>query len=431
MERKTCEFCGTEYSSNESKCPVCGKGRKAPAQKEEKAPKQKRRLASSSGGARVNQKTENNEKGWKVAASVLGILVLLGIVAFFVVMDFTNDRFDPNGLPSLMGPIDNAPVTEPAKPEEVQKPEEPQEAQNTEETKKPAEETDKDKEAAPGACTGLTISMSEVTLENAQDKVFLTAVARPIDCKEKITFQSSDEKVATVSDNGMIVAVGPGKAEITVSCGDVTQVCVVTCTFEAPEENTEEPTEETPEEKPEENKEEKPEDEKDKEPAAKPTLSSEDFTFKNVGEAYALTVSNAPEGAAITYTSSNSKVAEVDKNGNVKAISKGNATITVMVGDVKLTAIARCDLPVTVNTGNYQAPYKLSHTDVTLGYAGEKFTISLIDANGKVVEGVGWTASNGSASIDGSTVKAVAKGQCDVSVTFEGQTYTCIVRCVF
>ena len=418
MERKTCEFCGTEYPSNESKCPVCGKSGKAPAEKEEKAPKQKRRLASSSGGARVDQKAADGEKGWKIAASVLGILVLLGIVAFFVVMDFTNERFDPNGLPSLMGPIDNAPVTEPAKPEDVQEPAEsqkPEEAQNTEETKKPAEEMDEDKEAAPGACTGLTISMSEVTLENAQDKVFLTAVARPTDCKEKITFESSDPKVATVSDNGMIVAVGPGKAEITVSCGDVTQVCVITCTFEAPEENTEE----------------KPEDDKEKEPAAKPTLSSEDFTFKNVGETYALTVANAPEGAAITYASSDTKVAEVDKNGNVKAISKGNATITVMVGDVKLTAIARCDLPVTVNTGNYQAPYKLSHTDVTLGYAGEKFTISLIDANGKVVEGVGWTASNGSASIDGSTVKAVAKGQCDVSVTFEGQTYTCIVRCVF
>lgn len=63
------------------------------------------------------------------------------------------------------------------------------------------------------------------------------------------------------------------------------------------------------------------------------------------GKTYALKASIAPTNAttkAVTWTSSNTKVATVDKNGNVKAIGKGTATITATATDgskVKKTCV--------------------------------------------------------------------------------------------
>jgi hypothetical protein len=54
------------------------------------------------------------------------------------------------------------------------------------------------------------------------------------------------------------------------------------------------------------------------------------------GKTYALKATIAPANAntkAISWTSSNTKVATVDKNGNVKAIGKGTATITATTTD--------------------------------------------------------------------------------------------------
>lgn len=425
MKLRTCEFCGTEYDETLNRCPLCGKSphqiAEQPAEvvKKPAAEKKKKRLVSAASGARAAQKTDGGTTSgnkWAVVCIVLGVAVLVGLAAFLYVMGLFGN-FSMKTQPQ--NPVEELPEYN----YEDQLPEEPVVTEPEEPVEEQPEELPEE-----GACTALTISQEEVTLEEAGDKVFLTAVARPSDCKDPIEYFSSDELVATVNENGMITAVGPGTAQIIVTCGDMTAACTVVCPFEAPEPEEEQPEEEQPEE-------EQPEEEQPEEtPAKEPTLSTEDFTLFYPGEEAYLTVNDAPEGAAISYVSSNAAVVTVTNAGKVTAVGSGTATITVTVGETKLTCVARCNLQSTTedgtSTGDYTGPFTLSHTDVTLFGAGEAFSISLVDSAGKTVN-VGWFASNGSVSITGNSIKAVAGGMATVSCVYNGQTYSCIVRCNF
>lgn len=65
------------------------------------------------------------------------------------------------------------------------------------------------------------------------------------------------------------------------------------------------------------------------------TLNKTTLTLAK-GKTYALKATIAPTNAttkAVTWTSSNTKVATVDKNGNIKAISKGTSTIIAIATD--------------------------------------------------------------------------------------------------
>ena len=422
MKLRTCEFCGTEYDETLNRCPLCGKSPHQSAgqsdvivEKPVAEPKKKKQIASTD-GARVAGKEKRGASGnkWAVVCALLGAAVLAGLIAFLYVMGLFGN-FSMKNEPQT--PVEELPEYN----YENQLPEEPV-------VTEPEEPVEEEPEEVPeeGACTALTISQEEVTLEEAGDKMFLTAVARPSDCKDPIEFFSSDETVATVNGNGMITAIGPGTAQIIVTCGDMTEACTVICTFEAPEPE-EEPEEEQPEE-------EQPEELPEEEPAKEPTLSTEDFTLFYPGEEAYLTVNDVPEGAAVSYVSSNAAVVTVTNTGKVTAVGSGTATITVTVGETKLTCVARCNLQSSTedgtSTGAYTGPFTLSHTDVTLFSAGEAFSISLVDAAGKKVN-VGWFASNGSVSITGSSVKAVSGGMATVSCVYNGQTYSCIVRCSF
>lgn len=400
MEYRTCEYCGAEYPASEPKCPECGGGSTRTG---ETAPK--RRLASSAGA-----RAAGGKNGWRIASIVLGVLVVIGIVAFFIQMDFFREGgFDFDAIPTKIVWEDTTPAEQTPQEETPDEPVEP--------------EPETEPEPAPGACTGLTISKDFIPLDEEGGKVFLTAVARPRDCTEPILFTSSDESVATVTENGMITAIGPGTAQILVSCGEIVEVCQVECTFEVSEPEPEEEKEPETE----------PETEPEEETTA-PTLSKEDFTLFYPGEQYVLAVNDVPSGAAVSYVSSNTRVVTVEQDGTVTAKGEGDATITVTVGSVTLTAVARCRMDGSTEggaTGNYTDPFKISHEDVTLFSVGESFSLTLTDSTGKTVTGLSWKASNGAVTISGNTIKAATAGQTTVSCVYNGETYSCIVRCTF
>lgn len=439
MELRTCEFCGTEYDRTLSKCPLCGKsnGTDAEAALEEQEAlvaaeamqeERPRRRVTSTGGARLapkgqKKKPERTPKGlWLVICIVLGAAVLAGFMYFLYIM----------GLFAKQDAVIQEQENLPEYNYEEQQPSVPVDGVETDEM----EENETQTPVLPDlvTCTGLTISQDEVIIDELGGRLFLTAVARPSDCEEPIEFASSDDSVVTVNENGLITATGPGDAQIIVSCGSQVKFCIVHCEFEVDEpEQDEEIEETTPDE----------EEEGEDKPADPPSLNKVDFTLFYPGEEAELTVKNVPEGAAVSYVSSNAAVASVSSTGTVTAEGNGTATITVTVGDVKLTCIVRCNLESTTEdgtTGSYTGPFtvsteygKLNANDLTMSRSGETCTLSLVDASGKKVTGLSWTSANGSVctiTADGK-LKAVGSGTTSVSVIYGGKTYKVTIRCSF
>ena len=68
------------------------------------------------------------------------------------------------------------------------------------------------------ATTKLSGLPSKVTVEKGK-KLTLTPVVTPITSQDKVTYKSSNKKVATVSSSGVITAKKSGTAKITVTSG--------------------------------------------------------------------------------------------------------------------------------------------------------------------------------------------------------------------
>lgn len=77
------------------------------------------------------------------------------------------------------------------------------------------------------ATTKITGIQKKLTLKKGK-KLALKPVLNPITSTEKVTYTSSNKKVAKVSAKGVIKAVKKGKAKITVKSGKKKVTCTVT-----------------------------------------------------------------------------------------------------------------------------------------------------------------------------------------------------------
>ena len=414
MELKTCQYCGTEYKGELSQCPLCGMPYDLAAETAEEL------SAAGKGGARLVSRNAKNGKMprwmWLTACGILAVAVVIGAVYFLYAMGLFSSEEDKT-------------IHEPAEDSTI--------VQQDPVEDEPVPGEDEPVQVDPTACTDLILSQTAVTLDEKSGYFFLTVLAEPSDCKDPITYASSDPAVAEVSGHGsscMITAVSPGVAEIIVTCGDVEKTCVITCDFEElPPEDTETETEaQTGTET---------EAEPEPEPEIEPTLSSVDFTLFTPGEQTTLLVNDAPVGATITFTSSNTNVCTVTNKGLITAVGSGSCTITVKVNDTTLQCIARCNLKSSAETGSGStepvvtvdpnAVFTISHSDVTLNPNSKTFQITLKDESGKAVSGESWTSTDaGVCTVDANgNVTAVGSGKAEVKTTYGEKTYSCIVRC--
>ncbi len=145
---------------------------------------------------------------------------------------------------------------------------------------------------------------SKVTLE-AGKSLALSPVITPVTTKDKLSYSSSNKKVATVSKSGVITAKASGKAKITIKSGSKKFVVTVTV------------------------------------PKKAPTGMQGIPATKSLkkGKSFAIKAKLLPAGAEakITYKSSNKKVATVNAKGKVTAKKAGTAVITVSAGGIKQT----------------------------------------------------------------------------------------------
>ena len=151
----------------------------------------------------------------------------------------------------------------------------------------------------------ITLNYQNLTL-NIGENVQLEATVLPEDATDKtVIWESSNEKVASVTSDGMVTAIAEGTATITAHCGDITAYCQVTVLTPFIE--------------------------------ASQLILNMTTAEVNVGETVQLVATVLPEDATdktVTWESSNEKVASVTLDGMVTAIAEGTATITAHCGDI-------------------------------------------------------------------------------------------------
>ena len=236
----------------------------------------------------------------------------------------------------------------------------------------------------PVLTSAITLDKTSVSMLEGRTEI-LTASVEPSGSARALNWTTSDENVVTVDGIGIITAVAAGTATITAEAADntgVSAVCQVTVT----------------------------------KPVSAITLDKNSASVL-AGKTVAIKATVKPDDAgnkAVSWISSDKKVATVDAKGVVKCIAKGSVTITATAKDgsgVKAACKITVRQPVTKITLNKTSASILKGKTVTL-----KATAAPAAAN---VKSVTWTTSNkkvATVTANG-VVKGIAKGTATITTT--------------
>ena len=162
------------------------------------------------------------------------------------------------------------------------------------------------------------------------------------------------------------------------------------------------------------------------------TLDKTDYFFDTIGKTITLKATVLPEDAEnreITWSSSDTRVATVSSSGVVKAVSNGDAVITVRTKDQNLTAT--CEIRVEQQVTDV----RLDQTSLSL-LEGEEGTITATVTPGNAYDpSLTWSTSDPSvADVDGKGhVVAVSKGTATITACANdgsGHEASCSVRVI-
>ena len=187
---------------------------------------------------------------------------------------------------------------------------------------------------------GLTLDKKELILE-LKEKSKLNATITPDDAtNQKVKFRSSDKNIVTVDDKGNVIALLPGKASIVAESyenSDIYDICEVIVNF-----------------------------------SVDSVKLNKDELILLIGETEKLNAVVLPDEASdkrINWNSSDSKVATVDDEGNVRAVSSGSTTITATSKSGNKSASC------TVTVGKSINSFSVNPTSLTIK-KGQKATIT-------------------------------------------------------
>jgi uncharacterized protein YjdB len=207
--------------------------------------------------------------------------------------------------------------------------------------------------------SGLSISRSSLSLKKGQTAQLAASVSPADTTQDKaISWTSSNSKIATVGSDGTVTAVEGGKATITAaSSNGKTASCTVTVSV----------------------------------PLSSITISRSSLSLEK-GQTAQLNASISPtdttDSKAISWTSSDSKVASVSPDGTVTAVEGGKATITAASSNGKT---ASCAVTVSVPI----VSVKLDMTDIALE-KGESRVLTATVMPSDTTDSISWTSSDSS-----------------------------------
>ncbi|NBH15775.1 DUF4982 domain-containing protein, partial [Lachnospiraceae bacterium] len=239
--------------------------------------------------------------------------------------------------------------------------------------------------------TGIKVEEKEASIE-VGDQYQIRASVQPEETTENKTLKyvSSNEKVATVDESGLVTAIAEGEADIVISCEreGITATVKITVT------------------------------EKGEKPVTQIKVKETSKTVL-IGTPYQIeaTLENPQEGDTLKYASSNEEAATVDENGLVMPIAVGETDIEIscerqdvspVIVKISVTdhAIAITEIKVretkaTIKEGeSYEIDAWVEPEDTT-----ESKTLTYVSDNTDV------------ATVDGNKVTAVAEGTAEIEIT--------------
>lgn len=236
------------------------------------------------------------------------------------------------------------------------------------------------KSGAKAVCK-VTVQKSKVTTKSIKfdqktmnllkgKKAALNLTRNPITGTEKITWKTSNKKVVTVDKKGTVKAIKAGTATITAKTANgKTASCKITV------------------------------------PEVKLNASSMAVQVGKTTAALKITTKYPSKDKVASWTSSNKKVATVDKNGKVKGVKAGKANITVTM---KSGAKAVCKVTVQKSKVTTKS-IKLNHKSLKLS-KGKKAALTATRNPISATEKITWTTSNKKVAAVDKNGKVTAKG---------------------
>lgn len=240
--------------------------------------------------------------------------------------------------------------------------------------------------------TATGVELNKQSLEMRVDETAqLIATIVPAEAESiPVTWETSDEKIASVSENGLVTAVAAGEATITAKAGKVTASCSVKVSDVAVEGIT---------------------------------LSTIKMTLHK-GESETISVEIQPEEAQeaiVTFASSDENIATVDQSGKVTAVNVGEATISVSAGDIT----EKCSVNVIPKE---VTSIKLDITEAELVKTETlQLTATLEPANSGAT--ISWTTSNyfAASADENGLVTATGIGETVITATVGELSATCAI----
>ena len=259
----------------------------------------------------------------------------------------------------------------------------------------------KEKDDALVVVKSITFDKTELTILEGGDAELIATIA-PDDAENKeLTWGSSNTSIATVDNNGKVIAVKEGSATITAtSVNKVSATCAVTVTKKAVQ--------------------------------VTGVSLDEVAIVLAVGAKDTLKATVRPDDATnkkVLWSSNNTAVATVKEDGEITAVKEGTATITATTEDGGKTAT--CAVTVTLTGIIDVTSVTLDETDITMHVGAKKkltATVSPTDATDKTI--VWDTSDKDVVTVDNGEITAIATGIATITATAGEKTAECIVTVI-
>ena len=245
--------------------------------------------------------------------------------------------------------------------------------------------------------TGVTLNKVETSMTVGATEQ-LTATIQPANATNtKVSWTSSDDTVATVSDSGGVRAAAPGAAMITAATDDGNYIAACAVFVNLPS-------------------------------ATGVTLNKQAAQIAaGMEERLTATVSPAGANQTVTWASSNQAVASVAPNGNFIAVAAGIANITATTADGGFKAT--CAVTVTPASAIAATGVILKPASLTIDKNLTVQFIWAIDPPNAPASGVTWGSSNAAVATVSNTgfMTAVGPGSAEITATVGDAKGTCPV----